>query len=439
MRLDTDIEHLRRLIDRLSPAIDPHCGIIRAVLPMQLAPEVSGLFHGSAAPLGRQNALRPKEISLLDDGPVVGYGTSVMQELGEVRAICEALERYCSLMPPTVKARLRATARELDNDALDIFTLPLCSESERAAAPRNLSLAVPAPTHAIEWVPGISLTRNREIWVPLTCVYLGLPLPLNEYLSFPISTGFAAGEDYTQAISAGLLEVVERDSLAIWWLAQSPFPRLGSPFTDEPTLARLLSALAKRGLETYLFDLTTDVGLPVIGLVQLAVQTFPHVVTMAACRASAQEAALRVIEEAASLRTALIASRRVGDEFSDLLSGAPVAAERFGLYHAGVNGIGRFRRIIATAPEVGTAADIAGEELIASVVARLGAMGHEVVVVDVTAPEVRDRGIVVVRVIVPGLMPLTFSHAIRFLAHPRLQAAIKRFETTVCEEPIPFA
>jgi ribosomal protein S12 methylthiotransferase accessory factor len=283
------------------------------------------------------------------------------------------------------------------------------------------------------------LTRNREIWVPLTCVYLGLPLPLNEHLSFPISTGFAAGEDYTQAIRAGLLEVIERDSLAIWWFAQSPFPRLGSPFTEEPTLARLLSALAEKGLETYLFDLTTDVGLPVIGLVQLSVQSFPHVVTMAACRASAREAALRVIEEAASLRTALVASRRAADDFSDLLVGVPVTAERFGLYHAGANSLGKFRRRIATAPEVGVAADIAGEKLIASVVTRLGAMSHEVVVVDVTVPEVRDRGLVVVRVLVPGLMPLTFSHAIRFLAHPRLQAAINRFGTSVCEEPIPFA
>jgi ribosomal protein S12 methylthiotransferase accessory factor len=134
------------------------------------------------------------------------------------------------------------------SQALDLFDLPRCSEAERNAAPQ-FSLAPPDPESVIEWVPGVSLTAKREIWLPLTCIYLGLPFPLSSHLSSPVSTGFAAGEDYNQAIRAGLLEVIERDSLALWWIAQSPFPRLKEPFSAHPEMAPLLSALADRGIE----------------------------------------------------------------------------------------------------------------------------------------------------------------------------------------------
>ena len=99
----------------------------------------------------------------------------------------------------------------------------------------------------------------------------------------------------------------------------------------------------------------------------------------------------------------------------------------------------KFEDRIAVAPVTKNGASAIKDIGISSLVSHLNSLGHEVFVVDVTAPEVRDLGIVVVRVLVPTLMPLTFSHAIRYLAHPRLSAWTAHYGTSVSHEPIPYA
>src|SRR5918995_1413399 len=120
-----------------------------------------------------------------------------------------------------------------------------------------------------------------------------------------LSTGFAAGSSYKQAIFAALCEVVERDSLALWWLHHLPFPKVEIDVVRGSSLAKLFERHCDIGIKTALFDLTTDIGIPVIGVVQTSERQRPHVITMAACRVQVAPAAQRVIEEAESLRTAL--------------------------------------------------------------------------------------------------------------------------------------
>jgi ribosomal protein S12 methylthiotransferase accessory factor len=46
--------------------------------------------------------------------------------------------------------------------------------------------------------------------------------------------------------------------------------------------------------------------------------------------------------------------------------------------------------------------------------------GKEVVVVDITTPDIRDVGLHVVRVLIPGLVPLHGNHSFQYLGAPRL-------------------
>jgi ribosomal protein S12 methylthiotransferase accessory factor len=57
------------------------------------------------------------------------------------------------------------------------------------------------------------------------------------------------------------------------------------------------------------------------------------------------------------------------------------------------------------------------------VLARLAAAGLEAVAVDLTTDEALRSGFRVVRVVVPGLQPLSFAHLARYLGHPRLYDA----------------
>ena len=370
-----------------------------------------------------------------------------------MRAVCEALERYCGVMYPT-EGVLRASARSLGDRALDPRRLPRCSRRERARAPAAFRLREPDVERDELWVRGHSLTERRPLWVPLSATYMGLPLPISEHVLFPLSTGLAAGTSFRQAILSGLCEVIERDSLALFWLHQLPVPRLEAPAQTvrDPALRELLAAGGAAGTETTLLDLTTDVGVPVVGAVQTCARAAPHAITMAACRPDPEAAALRVLEEVGSLRVALTeaaaAGRRVARE--DFFSDREQTPESFGLLYAGADGPARFQFATRHAPAAerwpaAIRGGCAGEDPLSAIVERLAAAGMETIAVDVTTPEVREFGIVVVRVIVPELMPISFTHHARYLAHPRAYEAPSRLghgrrsEETITDDPIPFA
>jgi ribosomal protein S12 methylthiotransferase accessory factor len=306
-------------------------------------------------------------------------------------------------------------------------------------------LRVPDPAAKERWVEGYSLTRGRRTWLPLTAAYLGLPEPLSSHVVFPESTGFATGSDYESAILSGLCEVIERDSLALWWLHQLPMPRIDRGAWQAPALRELLHRAERVGLDTQLFDLTSDLGVPVVGLVQTSKRGSPRVVAMGACRTTVAAAALRVVEEAGSLRIALGWSKPLVDR-DTVRQGAPCPPMDFGLFYAGDDGPERFAFATQAAPIRSVLSDSdVGADPLETIVKRLADKDIEVFVVDVTQPEVRDVGLVVVRVIVPELMRISFAHSIRYLAHPRLYAAPEkmgygaRTEDMITDDPIPFA
>lgn len=429
------------LLERLRSLADTECGVIREPQALVFPPGHHRQIYGYSVATGRPSSLYPGIVSV--PGDLTGHGTSRDEVTARIRASCEALERYCSVMCPASRI-LHATANELGDDALDPGRLPQCSARERQRASAACQLAVPDAGAVERWVEGFSLTRGKQAWLPLTAVYMGLPEPLSSQLMFPESTGFAAGSGYDGAILAALCEVIERDSLTLWWLHKLPMPQILADDWPDP-LATLLDQAMQAGIRTHLFDLTSDLGVPVVGAVQTSTQGSPRAVAMGACRPSGTAAALRVIEEVASLRVALAwTSGSVSREV--VQSGTPLPPAQFGLLYAGDDGPGRFSFATRDAPKRPSfPAPVEGPDPLSVIISLLGNHGMEVFAVDVTLPEVRDVGLVVVRVVVPELMRLSFSHSIRYLAHPRLYEAPemmgfgRRTEDMITDDPIPFA
>ena len=432
----------RALIERLRPLIDAHCGVLREPQALVFPAGHQGQIYGYSVTVGRPCVLHPELVRT--PGDLAGHGTSWDESTAWIRASCEALERYCSTMYPA-SGILQATARELGDDALDPRRLPQCSARERQRAEPEYRLRVPDITTVERWIAGFSLTRGQQTLLPLTAVYMGLPEPLSSHLMFPESTGFAAGSTYDDAILSALCEAIERDSLALWWLHQLPMPRIEVEDWPDPALAELIDRAMRVGIRTHLFDLTSDLGVPVVGVVQTTARGSPRAIAMGACRLSGASAALRVVEEAASLRVALAWSRGfVGREV--VRSGRPLSPMQFGLLYADNDGPERFSFATRDAPiRPSLPGPIAGPDSLKAIVNMLGDHDMEVFVVDVTQPEIRDVGLVVVRVIVPELMRISFSHGIRYLGHPRLYTAPEnmgyglRTEDMVTNDPIPFA
>ncbi|WP_369204975.1 YcaO-like family protein, partial [Streptomyces sp. PU-14G] len=265
------------------------------------------------------------------------------------------------------------------------------------------------------------------------------------------------GPTRAAAVVNGLLEVVERDSIALTWLQRLRLPRLT---LDTGQLAPRQRQFVERAdsphVRTQLFDATTDLGIPVIYGVQLA-DSDPALaqVVAATCDPDPGAAVAKLYREAASLRIALrhhittspaaaeAASDGGPEQLVNVVGGAaeagPLAArDRFSFLLEGA----REERPLSALPRP-AATDPA--TVLAWLLERLHARGCEVVAVDLTTDEARQVGATAVRVAVPQLMPLSFVHRARYLGHPRLYEAPRAMGHPVLAEdeitplPQPFA
>jgi ribosomal protein S12 methylthiotransferase accessory factor len=372
-------------------------------------------------PLCQPELLAPPALPARARTPISAFATALDPIEAVTSALCEAMERYCFAVAPPDEATIVASFRELGEEALDPERLPSCSAREREKTPPELRLKVARRNAPMRWIRGFSLTRVRPLWVPLSTCTAGLPGPPSEHLMAPITTGFAAGATYDQAVLGGLCEAIERDSTVIWWLHKLPRPRLADPRAIDPRVSELLEPWKHAGVRTELLDLSTDVSVPVLAVVQVQERS-PFAVLGTACRPRAEDAAVHAIEEALS-------RKRWGSSAWNV--------------YAGPHGPSHFAFALE-APATGTLPESVDDaDPIRAIVGKLAAVGVEAIVVDVTQPEVREAGLVVVRVLAPELVPKSPVPEILYLATPRLYSVPeklgygRRTEDTITQDPIP--
>jgi len=186
-------------------------------------------------------------------------------------AISEAMERYSALVFGH-RQLVSASAQELGQDALDLEAVPRCSARElrRPGCP-----LVPADGAAdIRWVAATDLTTGRDIFLPAVMVDLGCRRRASERFWLPISTGCATHVTVEAALVNAICELIERDAIALTWLQKLPLPLLDEKFHGIP-VREMTQWCADRGIDTYLFDATTDIGVPTVYCVQLADAEYP--------------------------------------------------------------------------------------------------------------------------------------------------------------------
>lgn len=366
--------------------------------------------------IGRQDGLHPS-----------GAGAAESRELARTRAYCEGLERYCAMVfdPDSLVV---ATREELGEAAVDLELFPRCSAAEHKN-PRNF-LSPPSNRARMRWVQGYSLLSGESRWIPAAAVYIGAGyVYAGEAFTIPITTGCALAASLEQALVTGICEVAERDSLMIAWLHRLPLPEIDLSGCGEPGLLDRLERARRAGFETRLFDATTDLGVPTVIAVQLARNSRPAVLVMAATRLEGLSAALRVLDESVSSRHAVQNLSRSPlrfdphdfGTFTRLTDGAvfyadPANLPAFDFLLEGSRpgrSLGMMPSLVAESPEV---------EL-ERLVEIFREKGTELLAVDLTHEEIRAEGFRVVKVIAPQLMPLITNHNMRFTATPRLREA----------------
>lgn len=425
--------------------VDPECGIIRSV---------RAVTHPAGAPtsyMGLTAAVA--DARQLGEWPAdrVSLGTSFDDvEQARIAAIAEGIERYCGNWIPA----------DLPPDELRIGSrAELLSEGRRPIALDELPRCAPWQ-YGRDGFPYQPLTEDTptlwtrcgdrdgsEVWMPASLVYLNWRqsrfrhLPRVHHLNY---AGIATGQGADDARDRGVMEVIERDALELWWHLDGPtfgidpasVPGLSDDLRGsslEVSLAVMPSEFApavaalvydgERGLYAAGFSASLD---PVRAARKAVLEAVHTWVYTQGCT-TADGWVFRAVEQGLMARGLYLDFRAdagyldtAGPQFEHVVDlGAHVQVWLDPRVH------GEARRF--TAPELGIrpiseVAPVSMDE----VYQRLDARGHRVITRDLTTSDVRRTSLRVVRSFVTGLVP-NAPAAFAYLGMPRLeQAALER-------------
>lgn len=354
------------------------------------------------------SAIRPMGKSLSTQQ---GKGRTLLA--ARVSALMESIETWHAeeLLVPARRTR-RGSAEQLRAQLGAAAVAPLAKlpRAPRPPRPRGERGRGKAPAkraalgaQVLPWIEGFELRSARPMWVPQQAVTLDCVLRGKAPIFDISSNGLASGNCETEAILHGLCEVIERDAEARWRQSGGQRRLMLDSVTD-PGCVELIERFTAAGVRVVVWDLTSDVGVPVIGCAILEDPDQPAWRALGmyqgfGCHPAPEIALGRALTEAAQTRLTYIAGAR--DDFFpfdyERTTDRELLAQIWDeLAHTPYEPVD-FAELPVPAGE-GGAADL-GEDL-AAVVERLATCGSkQVIVVDLAHPEL---GVPVVKVIVPG-------------------------------------
>lgn len=248
------------------PLISPLTGAVKQLIKTPRTVEglhTYGAGQNFAIPMAHIGDLRKGLRSIAS-----GKGMSDLQ--ARASAVGEAIERHSGLYRGD-EARRRASYAELGPD-LAITPNEMHQYSDAQFATRaewNASCAQfhlvcdPFdPTQPIDWTPVWSLTGQRTRYAPTASLFFGYPIPDPPHYASSDSNGNAAGTSLEDAIVQGFMELVERDSVAIWWYNMLRRPEIDLASFQDPYFDAWQRRYRGVQRETWALDLTTDLGIP---------------------------------------------------------------------------------------------------------------------------------------------------------------------------------
>ena len=196
------------------------------------------------------------------------FGKGSTAEQGEASALMEAIERYSGIYQGDEIRVMRRYTDFAPGDAILPNDVLLFSDAQYRAdqAPTDME-GTPTPepfdrSAEVEWSPVWSLRDERFKYLPTSLLYFfyrGGPTTGQVHAD---SNGCAAGNTLEEAIVQGFLELVERDSYAIWWYNRLQRAEVDLAQCDDSYVRDLQIQLAETGRRLWVLDITSDLGVP---------------------------------------------------------------------------------------------------------------------------------------------------------------------------------
>ena len=256
----------------LSPLVSPLTGIVPFVKVERHMPD--GLHVCVSRHRFRRNALSFQAVAEESQMNCAGKGLTAQQ--ARVSALSEAIERYSGIFQgaePRLESRFDALPPDLrihPNDCM-LFSDDQYATRDNSNAARTLFCFVPQQfrrDRSMHWSPVWKLSSSGYRLLPTALLYYDCEshCGVNPYC-ISCSNGCASGTTVEEACLQGLLEIVERDAVAIWW-----FNRVSRPEIDVSTFPvgpvhNMIAQYATAGRRVWALDLTNDLSIPVVAAI----------------------------------------------------------------------------------------------------------------------------------------------------------------------------
>ncbi|WP_438486757.1 TOMM precursor leader peptide-binding protein [Streptomyces sp. S186] len=393
----------REMAERYAHLVDPLTGVVKEIRRDPRGPEFLNCFHAGHNPVVAADGPGAVRAGLRS----FSSGKGITAEHARVSALCEAVERYSGHYQgdeATVRATYSAVAdRAVHPDAVQLFHPRQFADRERWNAEHGPFHRVPEPfdeSAEIDWTPVWSLTAGHHRLLPTASLYYNAAHLPGGRFCVADSNGAAAGSSTEDAVVQGTLELVERDSVALWWYNRTRQPAVDLDAFDDAWADSMRRSHTALGRTVWALDLTGDLGIPVFAA--LSRRTTPgteDVVMGFGAHFDPRTALRRALTELNQMMPPVIGSRGTGGGYG--------TDDRAALHWWRTATVATQPYLL---PDPGQAARtpdgfprVARADLRDDVTALTGALrerGLEMLVLDQTLP---DIALPVVKVIVPGL------------------------------------
>jgi ribosomal protein S12 methylthiotransferase accessory factor len=326
-----------------------------------------------------------------------GYGAGPSPAAARAIAIMECAEREVQFSQPTRRTVL-ASGLSLGRRAVSPEVFGLYSPAQYRTPGFG-----PRPFHDTDthgWIEVEDLASGRDLLVATEFLFPAKPEEAR--IVHETSSGTAAHLGVETATIGAVCEVIERDSLLTFWHRQPVTPLVPPARVPEPG-QKTLRAVVAAGWATFLADLTYDQPVPVFMAFALRGRRFRYGLGcdldagLAAARA-ARELAAAVGSGPSVVRLFPITATRTPQDHQALYDG--------GILH-GYLRTTLARTLRSNQPAAGPQS---GCQSLVDLVQALNASNRPVLRCDLTPPAVATLGVKVVRVLIPGSIPLYFGH-----------------------------
>ena len=328
----------------------------------------------------------------------------------KVSAMGEAIERYSGVYrgdEPVVRGSYRTFGRQAIHlsDCLGFSEAQYANRQEwnaRTDMARFHRVFHPFDeSQELDWSPLWSLTRSEFKYLPAAYCYYGHPEELRFYFGTADGNGNAAGNTIEEAILQGFLELVERDSVAVWWYNRLRRPAVDLASFNLSYLNAIQDYYHQINRDLWVIDVTTDLGIPTFAAISRRTdQPVEDILIGLGAHLEPRIGLLRAVTELNQFLPAVRNRAPDGSTIYDFPVGdaaiwwktATLASESYLVPDSTL-----------AAKRASDYRNLASDDLLTDVqscVAIASAAGLETLVLDQTRP---DIGMAVCRVVVPGL------------------------------------